>query len=261
MLPTVEIFGRDMSMYAIFATVGILAAGFAFCRYVDKRGLDDNDAIIFMLIAAVGVLLGGHVLYTITNLDKLYLLLEIKGFKDFISTLSYVSGGSVFYGGLIGGIFAGGIYIRLKHLPKDIYLDGCAILAPMFHGFARIGCFFAGCCYGIESPFGFCAHGNELTGIGEVRRFPVQLLESLENFAIVILMLILLRKKKFSKYLFHLYLIIYAILRFINEFLRGDKIRGFIFGLSTSQFISIIIVVITVSLIIITVKKEKKNEA
>ena len=262
MLPVIEFLGREISMYAVFATIGILVAGFAFCRYIDKQGFDDNDAIIFMLIVAVGVMLGGHILYTLTNIDKLYLFLKAKDLKEFLKTLSLVSGGSVFYGGLIGGILAGAIYIKLKHLPKDVYLDGCAFLAPLFHGFARIGCFFAGCCYGIESKLGFSANDSAITDIGSVRRFPVQLLESVENFTIVLVIFILIKKKKLSSCLFYLYLIIYSVLRFINEFLRGDKIRGFIFGLSTSQFISIIIfVAVSVGLIIKKQKRRNLSEA
>lgn len=260
MLPIIEFLGREISMYAVFATVGILVSGFAFCRYVDKKGYDDNDAIVFMLIVAAGVLLGGHILYTLTNLDKLYMLTEVKSFKEFLTTLSLVSGGSVFYGGLMGGILAGGIFIKLKRLPRDIYLDGCALLAPLFHGFARIGCFFAGCCYGIESEFGFAAQNNELTGIGSVRRFPVQLLESLENFTVALVMLLLIKKKKLGSYLFYIYLIIYSILRFINEFLRGDEIRGFVLGLSTSQFISIIIFAVVGAALIIKKQNRKRRK-
>ena len=150
-------------------------------------------------------------------------------------------------------------YLKIKKADISTYLDNCALIAPLFHGIARIGCFFGGCCYGIESSFGFCAYGNTISDIGEVRRFPVQLLESLMNFLIVLLIYVLLKKELFKGKLFFIYLSVYAIIRFFDEFLRGDAIRGFVLGLSTSQFISIIIEIVALSILFVVplIKKHR----
>lgn len=92
----------------------------------------------------------------------------------------------VFYGGLIGGIAAGLIAIKSMRLNSGIYADTMAPVIPLFHGFARIGCFFAGCCYGVQSDIGFTAHGNQFVAeVNDVCRFPVQLLEAACNFALL----------------------------------------------------------------------------
>ncbi|MBO5262450.1 MAG: prolipoprotein diacylglyceryl transferase [Clostridia bacterium] len=260
MFPVFELFGKEIPLYAIFALIGIFVAGITFCVYIKKCGYDNNTAIVFLLILGVGVVIGGHLLFGITNISKFYLFGEAKAFGEFMKTFATLFGGSVFYGGLLGACIAGLIFMKLVKVPKDVYLDGCAFFAPLFHAFARIGCFFAGCCYGIESSFGFICANNKYIDLGNVRRFPVQLLESMENFLIVGLIAILMKKKKLKGRLFYLYLLIYSVCRFINEFLRGDEIRGFVLGMSTSQFISIFIFAISVILLVITTQKSKKQD-
>ena len=48
---------------------------------------------------------------------------------------------------------------------------------------------------------------------------------------------------------FWLYMLLYAISRFIIEFYRGDE-RGMIAGLSTSQFVAIIIVPVSIVMLL-----------
>ncbi len=258
MYPFFVLFGKTISMYAVMAVIGMLLAGFCFCKNVKKQGLDDNDAIIFLLFVGVGILIGGSVLFALTNLNKFHLLLEAQGFKDFFKTLSALFSGSVFYGGLIGGSLVGIIFIYTKKLPLAIYADCASFCIPLFHCLARIGCFLAGCCYGIESTFGFSATNNTISTIGTVRRFPVQLLESAVNLIIFLIIYNLYKGKKLQSKLFFVYLSLYSIARFFLEFLRGDEIRGFILGLSTSQFISVLIAISIIT--IFTVKKIKHKK-
>lgn len=248
MFPSIEIFGRTFGSYAIMAIIGMLLAGFLFCRRISRLGLDDNEAIIFLLLCAVGGLLGAHLLYAITNISYLSLLKNAKSFSDIFSVLKAVFGGAVFYGGLLGAIAVGLITIKMRKLDIVIYSDNLSPVIPLFHAIARIGCFLGGCCYGIESPFGFAAHGNTLVPqVNDVSRFPVQLLESLLNLilAFVLWRLLIYSEKsgKLRGQLLYIYLMSYAVIRFFDEFLRGDEIRGFVLGLSTSQAISILIFV------------------
>ena len=249
MFPYIELSNGRIGTYMLCSLVGIFVAGIYVCRSAKKRGHDDNDFIVLMLFSAIGVLVGGHLLYGITNINGIWLLLSdwsryVKSFNDFIDCVSLLFGGSVFYGGLIGGITAGYIYAKVKKFDLKEFSDICAPMVPLFHTFGRIGCFFGGCCYGIESEFGYTIHGNDLIPtVNDVNRFPVQLMEAVLNFLLFLLLDYLLRKGKVKGGLFALYLVIYAIIRFLDEFLRGDLYRGFLFGLSTSQIISIILFV------------------
>lgn len=256
MYPIVTIFGKEFSMYAIMAIIGLLTAGFVFCRQIKKNGGDESDATLFILPIGLGMLIGGSLLYAITNITLFSLFSEVNCLKDFFEVFGTVFGGSVFYGGLFGAILFGIAYIKIFKLPKELYTDSSALFAPLFHGFARIGCFLGGCCYGIEASFGFCANGNEYTLIGVVRRFPVQLFEALLNFIIALIIYLLLKRGKLKGKLFYVYLILYAFVRFFDEFLRGDEIRGFILGISTSQFISMLILLIVPLMLLEKIVKE-----
>lgn len=265
MFPYIEIGNAQIGTYMLCALVGIFAAGIYVCRQAKKRGHDDNDFIVLMLISAIGVLAGGHLVYGITNIKGLYLLLTdwskyVKSFDDFLNCISLIFGGSVFYGGLIGGTIAGFIYAKVKKFDLKEFSDICAPMVPLFHTFGRIGCFLGGCCYGIESEFGYTIHGNDLIpSVNDVNRFPVQLIEAGLNFMLFLLLDYLLRKDKVKGGLFALYLVIYAVIRFSDEFFRGDLYRGFLFGLSTSQIISIILFVCGGVYLINRAIKQKKQ--
>jgi phosphatidylglycerol:prolipoprotein diacylglycerol transferase len=231
------------------AIVGLLVAGFIFCRRITNDRPEDTDATFLLFVIAFGMYAGGHVLFFITQAKHWHLLAEAESFEKFKEIFSALAGGSVFYGGLIGALLLGVLYLKIRKTPNEVYMDNAALFAPVFHGFARIGCFLSGCCYGVESGFGFAMHGAV--------RFPVQLLESLCNFIIAAIIYIVLKKGLLRGKVFYLYLAIYAFVRFFDEFLRGDTIRGFIFGLSTSQFISIFIEAFALAMLLSPIIKRK----
>jgi phosphatidylglycerol:prolipoprotein diacylglycerol transferase len=223
---------------------GIFAAGIYVCLIAKKEGHDENEAIVFLLISSIGVFLGGHILYGIVNYQKVVFFVKnlktIESFQELRDTFSYALGGSVFYGGLIGGILVGFLYIKKR---KDLeYLIDISVPAiPLFHFFGRIGCFLGGCCFGIESHFGFTIYHGIIDQANGVNRFPVQLLEALFNGMIFFILVMLRKADRFKKKWLYIYLLLYSTGRFFIEFLRGDDYRGKWLFLSTSQIISILI--------------------
>ena len=258
MFPYFVLFSKQISMYTVMALIGGFLSGYIACKLIKKRGYNDNNMIVLLLISVIGVIVGGHILYGITNINKLYLFIIHIGntpdIKTFFLALADIFGGSVFYGGLIGGILAGFIYIKKKKLPIDIFSDIATIIIPLFHFFGRIGCFLVGCCYGVESHIGFTYHHSLIETANHVNRFPIQLVEATYNLGLFFLLFYLYKKDKFKGKLLGLYLIIYPVGRFIFEFFRGDEYRGFLFGLSTSQIISILLLFVG---IFILIRKEK----
>ena len=75
---------------------------------------------------------------------------------------------------------------------------------------------------------------------------------------IVAIALIVLEVKKDFFYTIETYLLTYSVIRFILEFMRYDAVRGEAFGLSTSQWISIVIFIGTIISIIYRKKRNKK---
>ena len=245
------IFGKEVSSYGVCAVIGALLTGtFAFIMS-KKKGLDEVKMTFMLIFSVIGVFIGGHLLYGITNIDKMWLFGKIKNFNGFITVFSLIFGGQVFYGGLFGGIAVAGIFAKITKLENfSSYADIMAVGVPFFHFFGRIGCFMGGCCYGIESDFGYTTYNGLISSANGVNRFPVQLFEAGFCLLLALFMFKLLNSGKLKGRLFYLYLFIYAIGRFILEFLRGDSYRGFLFGLSTSQIISLLIIVLILTMMV-----------
>ena len=244
MFPFISIIGRSIGTYQISVLLGIFSTGIYVCRLCTKNGYDDSDGINFLLLSSIGVFVGGHILYSIVNykifINIIKYISSINSLHNFIDAIFLIWGGNIFYGGLLGGILITVIIINKQ--PRYKYLlDFVAPAIPLFDFFGRIGCFFAGCCFGIESIFGFTFHHSIVEEANGVNRFPVQLLEALINLILFLALDILRRKNIFMNNLIFLYLLFYSIARFFIEFLRGDAYRGIFFIFSTSQIISIFI--------------------
>ncbi len=251
--------------YGIFAVIGILAACPFAIHYYKKRTGDDISMILTYLWAAVGAFLGMHLLYGITNVSYWGILLKATGFVDFFKKFAALFSGSVFYGGLLGGLLAGGLAVKKMKLPADIVTDCAAPFIALMHGVMRVGCFFGGCCYGVEWEHGITFHDSIVESANGIPRVPIQLFEAGFEFLLAgALWALLLRSMKTGKLqgtLLALYLLIYPVGRFILEFWRGDEYRGHILGLSTSQFISIIVFVCAAVFLLRRKLKENKNAA
>ena len=257
MIGSFDFFGREISSYMLCALAGIMVTGvFAFIK-AKKNNLDEVMMTFMLMFSVIGVLIGGHLLFAVTNLDKLWLFGKVRSFGDFIAVVSVIFGGQVFYGGLFGGIGAALLFAKITRL-EDFsgYTDIMAAGVPLFHFFGRIGCFLGGCCYGIESDFGFTTHNALISSANGVNRFPVQLFEAGFCLLIMVFILRLSRCEKLKGRLFYIYLFTYAIGRFILEFFRGDSYRGFLLGLSTSQIISVVII-ISVTIYFFVARKSK----
>lgn len=260
MIPVFEIFGKTFSAYMILALIGYLVTIFIMIKIAIKNKLDEFHILYILLFAAIGILIGGHTLYGITNIELIVKLIKkpniITSFKVFIDYMMIIFGGSVFYGGMIGSVLVAYIYIKIKNISCSQYMGTAVMAIPLFHFFGRVGCFLSGCCYGVEWEHGVTYHYSVIEQANGVPRFPVQLIEAGINAVLFFLLLFIYNRRKSKVNTFYTYFLIYPICRFLLEFLRGDKYRGFLFGLSTSQIISIILIIVT--LVIFLVNKKRK---
>ena len=145
-----------------------------------------------------------------------------------------MSGLGVWYGGLIGGFSAAMGYMRLRKLSFREVTDLLVPSVLLGHAFGRFGCFFSGCCFGHAADWGLALHGG-------APRIPVQLFEAGFNLLLMTVLLIVRPDRKRPGLLLPIYLMAYAVGRFILEFFRGDMGRGIVLGVSTSQWISLLI--------------------
>ena len=126
--------------------IGFLAA-YLFSDYrARKKGLDADHVFGLAIWVIVIGLASAKLLYYITTIDEI-----IKNPRLLLD----VANGFVVYGGIIGGILGGYAYCRKYKLRFLKYADLILPAVALAQGFGRIGCFLAGCCYGIETDGAF----------------------------------------------------------------------------------------------------------
>lgn len=208
-----------------------------------KYKLDAEDAAYMYTVGFLSCGVGAKVLYLLVTAKQIAADIETYGF--FPALIAHIQGGLVFYGGLLGAI--AGAFLTARCLKRDIreyypaLVPGIAIMA----GFGRIGCFLTGCCYGAHTSSHLSVVYPE-GGIAPagVPLVPVQLYEAVFDFILVIVLIVLSAKiAGIRPHLLSVYCVSYAVFRFILEFWRADDIRGLWGPFSTSQWISLLLIV------------------
>ena len=174
--------------------------------------------------------------------------------------ISLISGGFVFYGGVILAVILVFIAGKVHKIDAWDYISNYTFAIPLAHAFGRIGCFLAGCCYGkpYHGPFAVVFPEDSLIAPAGIELFPVQIVESICLFVIAIVLFLLYWFRK-CDYTLPTYFILYGIVRFILEFYRYDEYRGRFLWLYTSQWISIVMVIAGIVWIIIRANKNKNK--
>lgn len=224
----------NVHMYGIMIAVGILFAFLVLFRYSKKLGLPGKLTDLVYYDGIVSILLGFG-FAALFQATYNYIEHPENGF--------HLGEGITFLGGMIGGTV---VYLIIwmifrKKVPGNLY-DIMPVIPCMItvgHAFGRIGCFFAGCCYGkpTDSIFGVQFPGAYFEHLGKVH--PTQLYEAAFLFVLFGVLTWLLLKKKFQ-YTMTVYLASYGVFRFLIEFLRYDD-RGQLGKLlSPSQTMSLV---------------------
>ena len=250
MLQYITLFGLNFVSYSLCAVVGFcVALAFAFFRNRRNR-IEDSAYYLFIFFAAIGMFVGSRLMFFISMIPT---MIE-NDYTVHDALMVLINGGFVFYGGLLGALAGGVVCAKISRIRLKELLN--VFLPPMvvFHIFGRIGCFMAGCCYGIESPIGFSFPYEEVT------RLPVPLMEAAYELIIVVVLVYKDSKTQGKTDLTLLYLMMYAPMRFVLEYLRGDDIRGHWGLLSTSQWLSIFIVIVVVLCVYIQHRKNKARK-
>ena len=239
--------------YGVLLAIGFLLGIGLAVRQAKKQGMPENRIIdlgFYILLAAI---LGSRLMFILINADYFV--------SNPVAVFKIWEGGLVFYGGVLLAVPTAVWYVKKNDLgiwrTADIFAPSIAI----GHAFGRLGCFFAGCCYGktaAQLPWGVIFSDPECLAPTNVLLHPTQLYESGGEFLNFLILFILQKHRSFKGQISMTYLLLYSVLRFIVEFFRGDAERGFIFaGLSISQGISIIMFVVAVTGLVVL--KQRKT--
>ena len=254
--------------YGVFIGIGFLTSFCLLLRLKQYARLTTDQVYNISMIALFAGVIGARTFYVVQFWE------QFRG-RGILSILNVHEGGLVFYGGFILAFIAECLYAkwptvrRLLGLKEKKSADGSEarkdisilalldILGPamaLAHAFGRVSCFMQGCCFGKPAPNGFplavrfppgspaAARYPSILTSGSEPVFPVQLFESAGNILMCAILLLLLRKRKYAGTIGGIYLILYGVMRFLIEFMRGDHTDS-ILGLTPSQFIAVAIAI------------------
>ena len=228
--------------YGVLLAVGMLIGLWT----ASRRGLRDRihperifDAGVWIILGAVA---GARALYVFSYWDRLFQDPLFPG-AAWTEVFMVQRGGLVFYGGLIGGVAGGLLYVWWKKLPLWKFTDALAPSIALGYVPGRLGCLMNGCCYGSETGLPWAVHfpvEHSTHGLGV---HPTQVYDSLLNLALFLGLAWLHRRRKFEGQVFAAYFLGYASTRSIAETFRGDYPPGQYLGgvLTPAHLVSIVI--------------------
>jgi len=239
--------------YGFLLALGVLAA-IGLSSWLSKKENQDTKVIFDFIFYTLLVGLVGAKLFLFVT-DFSYYTRSFSNFKSLLFS------GGTFFGGLIFGGFFAAWFLKKHRMNFRIIGDIVGPSVALAHFFGRLGCFFAGCCWGRTAEGCSIAvefnNPHTTTGVpSHVPLYPTQLIESGLNLLNFLFLIFFYKKKKIHGQVFVLYIFNYSIIRFFVEFFRGDSDRGYIFGgmdhpftsLSVPQLISIIGIILAIVL-------------
>ncbi|HAS89051.1 MAG TPA: prolipoprotein diacylglyceryl transferase [Desulfovibrio sp.] len=234
--------------YSVYLTAGcLLGMGWAM-RAARLWELDYKLAPITGIISVGCGVIGAR---------AVYVSLYPQEFAGNLLKIFYVwEGGLVFSGAIIFGSLAGLLYLRSKQQPILDWLDCFAPGIALGQTVGRIGCFFAGCCYGkpTDLPWGVTFRNTDSLAPLFQSLHPTQLYHSLAGLVTFLILLIAGNHIQTEGRITGLFLILFSAFRFIIEFFRADY-RGELGPLSMTQCITLVFFAIGIYLLSIYKKR------
>jgi phosphatidylglycerol:prolipoprotein diacylglycerol transferase len=234
-----------LATYGVLVAAGFLTALWLAGRLAKQQGLNTESVTNLGIYCALAALAGAKLMMFIVDFQY------YADHPGEIFSFSSLRAGGVFYGGLIAAIAVAFWYMRKTKLPALKTADVFAPAIALGHGIGRIGCFMAGCCWGIECDRPWAVTftdptANDLVGVPLNKALhPTQLYEAFSEFIIFAVLYRLIKTRHVEGTILAAYLVLYGSVRFIVEFFRVHE-QGNLWGgpFDTSQWISLLLVAI-----------------
>jgi phosphatidylglycerol:prolipoprotein diacylglycerol transferase len=240
--------------YGLFVALGFICAVFVSQKIAAPYNIKHETISDVFLIILVSALIGARGLYIIINFD---------GYKNnLLDIFKLWNGGLVFFGGFISAVIATAVFFRVKKMNVWLMADIISPGIALGHAVGRVGCLFAGCCYGktCQLPFAISFHDPQSLAPLNIDLHPTQIYMIVSNLVLFFILLWLGRNKQFNGIIFLTYIVLYSLFRFIIEFFRGDDRGYFIFEyISLSQGIGLLVSILAFVFILILFKKNNER--
>lgn len=237
-----QIGGFSQSTYGVLVALAFLVAVLVIGKLARRAGLNHDAVLNLAIYCALAAIAGAKIMMFLIDVPY-----YVHNPGEIFSMASLQAGG-VFYGGLIAALLVAAFYMRRTRLPllptADVFAPGIAL----GHGIGRLGCFAAGCCWGVPTHLPWAVTftnpvSKQLVGVPlGLPLHPTQLYESAAEFAIFAILYRAIRKPHAPGAIISLYLMLYSTVRFLVEFVRfHEQPNPFGGPLNTSQWISLVL--------------------
>jgi len=232
--------------YGLALAVSFLVGSWWVTRRGRRLGYLEDDLLRLFWWILASALIGSRLYYALQH---------PQDFSDnWIEVTQIWRGGLTQYGGLIGAVIVGGLFIRSRGWSFRQISDLVTPALAFGEAFTRIGCFFNGCCFGSACSLPWAvtfregSHAHYVLGSTPVH--PSQLYLSIGNGLLLLALLRLERRVRRPGGLFAIYLGASSIIRFVVDFTRYYE-PGDVFGIggvawAHSQWLSLAFVGIAV---------------
>lgn len=226
--------------YGLLVATAFILALYVTGRLALKAKLNQESVLNLGIYCALAGIVGAKLLMIV--LDP-----EVRTNWREIFSLSTLQAAGIFYGGFIVALATAVFYMRQKGLPilktMDVFAPGLAL----GHAIGRLGCFAAGCCWGVGTHLPWAVtftnpRAAQLVGVPlHTPLHPTQLYESISELIIFALLYWRFLKPHRDGSIISLYLALYGFARFAVEFVRyhdpqSNPLTG---PFSTEQWISL----------------------
>lgn len=217
-----EIGKLKVTSYSFFMVLALLSGFLVYVYFLKKDNIKSSNSIYIVIFSLTFGTIGAKIPMIFIYWNEII--------RD--NSINLLLSGRTIVGGLIGGFIGTILAKRLFNIKEKM---GNQLAIPVAVGMAvgRIGCFFTGCCHGIETslPWG--------VNFGDgVLRHPTQIYEII--FDLLLVCYLVYRKKEGVKpgQLFKVFLTCYMSFRFVLEFIRTEKV--IVWGLTSFQLLCVV---------------------
>ena len=222
-------FNTKLPLYAMMILFSLLANVIVVINICKKYNFSKDEIIGALVYENIGIIFGAK------------LLTYIQNYKEY-TNFDVISLGLSSYGAIIGAIICLIIFgLQFKKSLKNMLFTFMPSI-PLMYAIGKIGCFLAGCCYGIEySGMGSISYKYSTIAPNYTQLFPIQLLETITFILIFIYMIYKIFKKQFQWKTLGISFILCGFAKFVLDYLRASHINIF---LSLNQLISLLFILI-----------------
>jgi len=224
MLPYLfTLFGFHLPTYGLLVALAFLTALALTARLARKNGLDSETVLNLGIYCAMAGIAGAKLMMILVDFG------DYARNPGMLFSLSTLQAAGIFYGGLIVALIVAYFYMRRKHLPMLATADVLAPGLALGHAIGRLGCFAAGCCWGARTSLPWAVtftrpEAHDLVGVPlGVPLHPTQLYEAIAEAIIFVILYFRIAKPHKPGAIIGLYLVLYAAVRFFDDFLRDPQ--------------------------------------